>query len=83
MQVRILFFASVKEATGLTHDVITIQQPNLASLKRELELRHESIVNILPSCMFAVDNEYVHDLNQEIVDLDKKEIALIPPISGG
>ena len=43
----------------------------------------EYLEDILPSCMVALDQEYVYDQANTMITSEKAEIAIIPPISGG
>jgi molybdopterin converting factor small subunit len=53
-------------------------------LKESILLRHPSVKELIESCMFAVDGEYIYNHSATLdADLSLAEVAVIPPISGG
>lgn len=84
-----LYFASAKDATGLTSEHITLpetsesQSMSIPELFRLLESRHPKLKQkkILSSVAVAVNLEYVEIEEGEIKAGD--EVAIIPPVSGG
>jgi molybdopterin converting factor small subunit len=54
----ILYFASMREITGLTNDTIEVSNPTVASIKQLISIKHPRTKELLDSCMIAVDGEY-------------------------
>ncbi len=80
MKMKVLAFGIVKEIVAGSS--ITVDMPEgstAAELKTALEDRYPRLQQ-LASCLMAVNNEYA-EAGQIIVERD--EIALIPPVSGG
>jgi molybdopterin converting factor subunit 1 len=81
MKITVLLFAIAKEVSG--SDTISIDVPEHATARDVLDqLAKElpAIVDLIPSCRLAVDQQYVtHDAKVGI----QNEVALIPPVSGG
>ncbi|QDT11598.1 MoaD/ThiS family protein [Stieleria marina] len=81
MQVKVLLFAAAKEAAGC--DSISVEVPDDASAGEVADALAgvlPSIVDLMPSCRLAIDNEYV---GRDTIVSAGHEIALIPPVSGG
>lgn len=81
MNVRILAFASAREALGA--DEIDFELPagsDLAALRDGLTARHRGLEALWPRLAIAVDGRIEHE-NVELVD--GQEVALLPPVSGG
>ena len=57
----ILYFASMRELTGLSHDTLDIEDPTVHSIKAKLALKYPEARELLDSCMIAVDGEYQYD----------------------
>jgi molybdopterin converting factor subunit 1 len=80
-QVSVLFFASLKDLTGLRQ--VAMELPDGASvldLKVELQDRFPSLVPALKTVLVAVNREYASD--DDSIPLGA-EVALFPPVSGG
>lgn len=86
-RVRILYFASMRELTNLKEDLITIEKDSgitVRDLKQSILSKYPAVSELLESCMFAVDGEYIFDHSVPLsADLRIAEVAVIPPISGG
>jgi len=86
-KVKILYFASVREAISLKEEYLTIGKVSditVRDLKQAILTKHPSTGQLLESCMFAVDGEYIYDHTVSLsADLTHVEVAVIPPISGG
>ena len=81
MKVTLLYFASVREATGCASE--TIEQDEGASVqtvKQWLQSRYPSLNTLLMTMRIAIDEEFVSD---EAQLTDGCQIAFIPPVSGG
>lgn len=81
MQVRVLFFGSLREMLGRSSDVISL--PDGASLSELLD-RYASekpeLHKFLPSIALSVNREYA---TTDVRLGDQDEVALLPPVSGG
>ncbi len=81
MQVRVLFFASLREKVRTSETVETIADgTSVGDLWSALCRKHESIEPMTPSVSFAVNREYA---DRATILRDGDEVALIPPVSGG
>ncbi|MEC8025892.1 MAG: molybdopterin converting factor subunit 1, partial [Myxococcota bacterium] len=81
MKVTLLYFASVREATGCASE--TIEQDEGASVKavkQWLRGRYPSLDTLVTTMRIAMDEEFVSD---DAHLTDGCEIAFIPPVSGG
>jgi molybdopterin converting factor subunit 1 len=86
---KVLYFASAKDATGLSSEEILIpetsesQSISIADLFELLETRHPKLKQkkILASVAVAVNLEYV-EIEEGVVKAGD-EVAIIPPVSGG
>ena len=87
MRISVKLFGPMKEA--LAQESLQLEIPedsSVESLLEEFEKQapedsQEYVKKVLPSCMVALDQEYVYDLSQSVKA--ESEIAIIPPISGG
>ena len=74
---------------ALSSESVTLDLPETSSIESLLagfkdqvsEEHREYVTKVLPSCMVALNQEYVFNLTQSVKASD--EVALIPPISGG
>lgn len=56
----------------------------MRDLKESILSKYPNASQLLESCMFAIDGEYIFDHTVPLdADLQIAEIAVIPPISGG
>ncbi len=81
MQINVLLFASLRDAAG--GDVIEIEVPEFATaadVLSELKDRVPESATLLSSCRVALDCRYVSNATSIA---GAKEIAIIPPVSGG
>lgn len=81
MNIRVRLFAQMRIEAGT--DVIDLELPEGATVEAalaELRSRHPAIARHLPSCMIAVDLDYV-DTRRPLRDAD--ELSLVPPVQGG
>ena len=86
---KVLYFASARDATGLSSESISIPETceskslSIADLFELLELRHPKLKQkkILASVAVAVNLEYV-EIEEGMVRAGD-EVAIIPPVSGG
>ena len=80
MKVRVLFFASLRERTGLRER--TLEIPDGSSVDTLMSTLHREYP-VLAKCgrvSIAVNEDYAKP--DEILE-DGDEVALIPPVSGG
>ena len=81
MKVRILFFASVREAVGCREMEMEIPEGTSAGdLKTRLVGMYPDLAGIQQSISLAVNAEYVGE--EKILHQDD-DVAFIPPVSGG
>lgn len=78
-KVRLLYFASLREATGQEVEVVDSAAPDLAALYAEAAARHalawpRERLRVAVDGAFAQWDEHLRD---------GSEVAFIPPVSGG
>lgn len=80
MIINVLYFASIREQTGIASETINIQEEyyTLKDLKKFLLEKYPSLS--LDRVNFAINKTY-SSLDTELKENDT--VALIPPISGG
>ena len=81
MQIKVLFFARAGEIAGARHTVLVLREGSTVDAAVGLIAeRFPGLVDLLPSCRFAVDEEFASgsDCLQE-----NSTLAVIPPVSGG
>ena len=79
--VQVLFFATLKERAGVSRAQIQLPDgADVAGLKAQVSLLYPSLVQMLPSTIVALNQEYVFD--QDPVP-DGAEAAFFPAVSGG
>lgn len=78
--IKVLFFAGLKEKTGLEY--LDIQQPvnTVQELREWLINEYPAIETDIDRALMAVNEEFI-DENYAFKDQD--EVAFIPPVSGG
>jgi molybdopterin converting factor subunit 1 len=82
--VRVLYFAKSREVAGVPEEAVQLEQgsTSCANLVDELQRRHPGLSSVLPSCVLAVNQEYVQ-LRDQLQLETGDEVAVIPPLSGG
>ena len=81
MELRVLLFASAKEAVGAAEVKLPASRAStVRELTAALAEAHPALAQLLPSSMIAVNQEYAEE-DDPVGPSD--EVALIPPISGG
>lgn len=81
MQIRMRYFAALREATG--REAETLELPagaSIAAARDALLARYPALSRLLPRCAVARNHAYV-DAQQVLADGD--ELAFIPPVGGG
>ena len=81
MQVRILFFAQLRDITKTAEAVIELpDRSSVEDLKQILPQKYPGLDKYLATLSYAIDNEYV---SGDQLLKPECSVALIPPISGG
>lgn len=81
MNVRVLYFAILRERLGLNEEGYELEEgARVSDLLALLERRHGDVSEGVSSVRVAVNNEYV---DSSRVLRDEDEVAIIPPVSGG
>jgi len=81
MSIRVLFFASLADITGLREATLDASDcPDVGSIYSHFEETHPKLRDHRPSVLFALNSEFA-DPNARVKDGD--EVAFFPPVSGG
>lgn len=81
MQVKILFFATLKDRAGQAQTTLTLPDgADVAALRAALASALPGLTPALPTALVSVNHEYAFS---EDVLKDGDEVALFPPVSGG
>jgi molybdopterin synthase sulfur carrier subunit len=78
MEIKVLYFANVRELVGKDWEIIRFTGKNTQDLRTLLENKYPQLKEILKVCRFAVNEEYYEG---ELKEGDR--VAIIPPVSGG
>lgn len=80
--VRVLFFASAREATGRSEEMTSCDPEGISErvFWDQLVVRHPALASLRSSMRLARNHEY---MDREALICPGDEIALIPPVSGG
>nr|CAG8610330.1 5976_t:CDS:2 [Entrophospora candida] len=88
-EVKIVYFATARDATNLSSETISLNSNNdknsittLQEIINILKSRHKNLTPILENCMFAINMEYVDNVDKSMIK-SGDEVAIIPPVSGG
>jgi molybdopterin synthase catalytic subunit len=85
-QLRLLYFAALRERAGLKHETVTVDPAEVATLSalwQTVTDRHPSLAGLREQLRVAVDRQMV-DWQHDVTDIDDgADIAFIPPVSGG
>ncbi len=79
MQVRVLYFASLRDAAGIAGEALETQAPDLRALYAQLQARHGFALPVARPRV-AVDGAFA---DWDAAPVQGSEIAFIPPVSGG
>ena len=79
MQVRVLYFASLRDAAGVADEMLETQAADLRALYASLQARHGFAMPV-ERLRVAVDGAFA---DWGAAPAHGSEIALIPPVSGG
>jgi molybdopterin synthase catalytic subunit len=81
MQVRVLFFGSLRDMMGKNSDLVSLPEgTDLKELLSFFSRNKPAIAELLPSLAISVNQEYA---NRDTKLRDRDEVALLPPVSGG
>ena len=81
MQIRIRYFASLREAAGQPEEALTLPDGlGVPEAREMLAERHPALARLLPTCAVAVNRAYAA---ADACLADGDELAFIPPVGGG
>jgi MoaE-MoaD fusion protein len=80
MRVRVLLFASLKDALGPSIEVEVPDDTDVAALRRALEAAHPAIARFGTRARVAVNEAYAGE-DERLSPGDV--VALLPPVAGG
>jgi len=81
MQVRIRYFAGLREATGMAGETLELPDgATAADVRALLGERYPALVRLLPTCAVAVNRAYVA---ADAPLHGDDELVFIPPLGGG
>jgi molybdopterin synthase catalytic subunit len=81
MEIRVLFFATLRDRTGLREETLIMPAGSTVSdLRETIAARHPDAAPSMPTTLVSVNREYAFS-EEELHDGD--EVALFPPVSGG
>ena len=81
MRIRVQLFAAARQIVGCEElELIVSDGATIAEIESALLAAVPALENIIVSARWAVDAEFVDDDRQV---MERAEIALIPPVSGG
>ena len=81
MQIRMRYFASLREITGLREEAMTIPEgTTVAGVRAILLERYPLLESALARAVCAINHQYVAP---ETVLQENDEIVFIPPVGGG
>ena len=78
----VLLFAGAADAVGADRVSVEVELPvDVSSLARALAETHPPLARIIPASRLAVDQRFVPA--DFVIAAPPRELALIPPVSGG
>ncbi len=81
MQVRLRYFASLREAAGVAEEPLELPDgATVAQARTLLAERRPALAPLLPACAVAIDRSYAQP---EAPLTAGAELAFIPPLGGG
>jgi molybdopterin synthase catalytic subunit len=81
MQVRIRYFASLREAVGASEEALDLPDgATVAQARTLLAAQRPALARLLPTCAAAVNRSYAQ---AETPLSEGAELAFIPPLGGG
>lgn len=84
VEVKLVYFASARELTGLSEEILKLSTPTTAKgVFSEVCHHHPDLVTIERSILLAINQEYIEGDSVQVNLSHGDEVAFIPPISGG
>ena len=88
MNITVLYFASIREAVGVSKQTVSTQAPTVNALRAELMSQSEALRSALDpkrSVKVALDQVALHPTQLDQSDLlhEGAEVAFFPPVTGG
>jgi molybdopterin converting factor subunit 1 len=81
MQVRVLFFGSLRDLMGKASDMVAMPDgADLSQLLDRFTRDKPAVAALIPSLAISVNQEYA---TRDVRLKDSDEVALLPPVSGG
>jgi molybdopterin converting factor subunit 1 len=81
MNVKVLFFATMRERTGIRETILDVPDGMaVVEFKNLLVVRYPGLDTAMSSVLIAVNKEFAFD--DQIIP-DHAEVAVFPPVSGG
>jgi molybdopterin converting factor subunit 1 len=80
LKIKVKYFASIKEWTGLKEETLEVPDGSTANDLRKIVLRFHDKLEMEGNILIAVNGSFV-DLDRILNPND--EVALFPPVSGG
>ncbi|GHO67168.1 hypothetical protein KSC_060600 [Ktedonobacter sp. SOSP1-52] len=81
MKIRIRYFASLREVTGQSDELLDMADgTSIAEIKKNLVTRYPRLQDILERCLCALNRAYVPP---ETALHENDELVFIPPMGGG
>ena len=81
MQIRMRYFASLREITGLHEEALHIEdEASVLDVRGLLLKRYPALESVLERAVCAINHQYV---TPETVLQEGDEIVFIPPVGGG
>ena len=81
MQVRVLFFGSLRDLMGKSSDTMALPEgADLSQLLESFKRDKPAVAALLPSLAISINQEYA---TRDMRLNDSDEVALLPPVSGG
>lgn len=81
IQIRMRYFASLREITGLNEEMLSIgEETNITRMRALLLERYPGLEKVLARSICAVNHQYV---SAETTLNEGDEVVFIPPVGGG
>ena len=81
MNIRIRYFASLRETTGLNEEMLSLPKgTTIAMLRGTILARYPRLQTVMERAVCAVNHHYI-SLETELHEGD--EVVFIPPVGGG